>query len=152
MTEDLTRTLAFAFRKKGVDAMERSRLLHLLAFDLRWFSPDPAKRLILKAIESGHLEEDGDRLRLGFDEKTIEVPLNFRPDASILDSSPAPRVRAPVPAPPPAPVAAPPAGDAPALGLDGIVSAEVAALVAARRQGEDVRAQAAALEKRMLGA
>ena len=64
MSEDLARVIAFAYHRRGVDVMERSKLLHLLTFDLRWFSPDPAKRILARAIESGLLAT-GDEVRMG---------------------------------------------------------------------------------------
>lgn len=128
MSEDAIRTLVFAFRRKGVDAMERKTLLHLLAFDLRWLSPDPAKRLIERAVQAGLLHETEGTVRLAFDATSIEIPMNYRPPEDVAD---APIDGGPTPA-------------------QASLWAQVEALLEARRRGEDVRDRAAALERRLL--
>lgn len=128
---DLVRVLAFAYRRRGAEVMERSRLLHMLTFDLRWFSPDPAKRIVARALASGLVAQEGDNLRAAFDVAAVDVPVNFRPREDLADASDP--VEAPVP---------PRVSEMP-------VSAEVARLIAARRSGEDVRERAAELRRRM---
>lgn len=141
---DLARTLAFAFQRKGQPAMERSRLLHLLAFDLRWFSPDPAKRIIQRATQAGLLVEEGDKVRLAFDAATIEIPLNFRPAESLADEDGPVELPAGVAPPPP-----PSGADDERARRGGLLDLEVAALVVARRAGADVRDQAREAEARL---
>lgn len=159
---DLVRALAFAFRRKGAEAVPGPDLRFVLAFDLRWLAPEDAKRAILRALQAGLLREDGDLLRPTFDVHAIEVPLNFRPGVAMLDEPipadlPAPRAAAltpPAPAPPsPAPS---PLADAAALEERArrghLVSLEAARLIVARREGRDVREEAARAAQRMLGA
>ena len=167
---DLARALAFAFRRKGADALPGSELRLLLAYDLRWFAPEDAKLVVQRALETGLLrEEEGGVVRAAFDVAAVDVPLNFRPTRDVLDEAPPARLppaRVPAaPAPEPAAAAAP-AAPAPAretredeerLALDerrrrgGLMDVEVARLVVARRAGEDVAERAKALEAKMMG-
>ena len=155
MSADLARTLAFAFKRRGTATMERSKLLHLLAFDLRWFSPDPAKRVIQRALQAGLLREEGDKVHLEFDADGVEIPLNYRPPDDLADAE------GPVDLPSrklaalakPAPAGTPTLANAEAAAerarRGGLVAEDVAALVVARRRGEDVRERARDLEARL---
>lgn len=188
---DLLRTLAFAYRRKGSDVVQGSDLRLLLAYDLRWFAPEDAKRVVHRGVELGLLRDEGEgRLRPVFDPAKVDVPLNFRPTPHVLDEeapasfppappptpagssapaaprpadAPAPAASAPVasvpaaPAPAaPAPPPAQPAGPPPALveaeraRRGGLIDAEVAALIVARRAGEDVSAKLPEVEARLL--
>jgi len=147
VSDDLTRLVAFAYHRRGVDVMERSKLPHLLTFDLRWFSPDPAKRILARAVESGLLAPEGDgMLRVTFEPRSIEVPLNWRPNEKLADEQ-GPLT---VPAPGPRPTPAPDAAEAERARLGNLISVDVARLILARRAGEDVREHAAALEQRLV--
>lgn len=171
---DLARAMAFAFRRKGVQAMPSGELQLLLAFDLRWFAPEDARRAVQRALETGLLQREGEGLRIAFDLDAVPIPLNFRPGAGVLDEDvPAlpPARSAPPPAAPLAPVArvsppeaVPAPSPAPARarlqaaaeeerrrrGL--LLSVEAALLVVRRRAGEDVTQDAAALEAELLSA
>lgn len=139
MTDDLVRTLAFLFLRRGADVMERSKLLHMLTFDLRWLAPDQGKRALARALGAGLLREEGELVRAAFDPKLVEIPVNFRPRDGLADET------------------GPITGKVPWRGADeaeaerarrgGLVSREVAALIVARRKGEDVVERAAALLK-----
>lgn len=145
---DLQRALAFCYRRKGVDAMPGADLRMLLAYDLRWFAPEDAKRVVQRAVASGLLVERDGTLSPSFDVQAVQIPMNFRPSVDIADAPPVDL------AAPPAPPRAPdPVGDAAEderrrRGL--FLRADVARLVVRRRQGEDVKAEAAALEATLL--
>lgn len=174
---DLVRTLAFAFRRKGADALRGTELRLVIAFDLNWLAPEDAKRAVTRAIEAGLLREEGEMLRPTFDPRAIDVPLNFRPGPGLFDEpvpadlpppaaeaaeAAAPQPDAPAPTAPAAaaaPVQAAPAHAAPPEDRSAqeerarrgnLVTLEVARLVVARRAGEDVREQARALAERVL--
>lgn len=151
MSDDLARVIAFAYLRRGVDVMERSKLLHLLTFDLRWFSPDPAKRILARAIESGLLAQEGEGLlRVTFDARSVDVPLNWKPREDLADATgpidiPARQLAALTKSAPTAAApttAAPDPADAERARLGGLVTAHVARLILARRAGEDVRDRA----------
>lgn len=163
---DLARTLAFAFRRKGLAAMGGADLRLLLAYDLRWFAPEDAKRVVARGIETGLLILEGDDVRPSFDITTVEIPVNFRPGPHVIEETapPLPPAKArappaPAPAAPPAPApTAAPVVDAHERAAEDerrkrglLMSVEVARLVVRRRAGEDVSADAAALEGKLLG-
>ena len=160
---DLVRTIAFAFRRKGLDAIPGGDLRLLLAYDLRWFAPEDAKRVVMRAVDAGLLREENGALRATFDTRAVEIPLNFRPTIDVLDAP----IAHPAPSPSssssssnlalPSPSSAPPPLDARERAAEeerrkrGLrLSLDVARLVVRRRAGEDVAADAAALEARML--
>lgn len=167
---DLARALAFAFRRKGVESMAPNELQLRLAVDLRGFAPEDAKRAVSRALDMGLLEREGESLRPAFDAAAVDIPLNFRPGAHVLDEEapalpprrPSPPSAAPPPATPPATATAAAAAHAEdALeraaederrrrGL--LMSLDVARLVVRRRAGEDVAEAAATLEAALLSA
>lgn len=141
---DLRRALAFAFRRKGGPTLAGTELRYLLAFDLRWFAPEDAKRVVARALECGLLRDEAGVLTPAFDVTTVEVPVNFRPTLAVLDEA----YDAPGPTPGPAP------GhdaevEAERRRLHHLVSADVARLIVERRRGVDVAQRAAALEAAM---
>ncbi|MFA5862123.1 MAG: DUF2240 family protein [Candidatus Thermoplasmatota archaeon] len=142
MTSDLVRTLAFAYKRRGADVMERAKLLHMLTFDLRWLSPDPTKRLVTRAIQAGLLVEEGEALRANFDAGAVEIPVNFRPRENVADDE------GPHDAPPAKDWSPDPAAEERAR-RGGLMRTDVARLVIARRKGVDVREQARELEARL---
>ena len=160
----MLRTLAFAFRRKGATAMAGMDLRMLLAYDLRWFAPEDAKRVVQRALETGALVAEGETVRAAFDIQVIDIPLHFRPTVLILDEEPRfePAPQAPAPSAPLPPSSVPPPAVPPAStdraaederrrrGL--LVSVEVARLVVRRRLGEDVAPEAAQLEAALLSA
>jgi len=174
---DLIRALAFAYRRKGATSIPGGDLRLLLAYDLRWFAPEDAKRVVQRAIEVGLLRDENGALAPAFDVAAVEIPINFRPTTQVLEEEIAFTPVAPPRAPPttiaPAASVAPIAPAAPAeppvtarvasseiekaadderrrRGL--LMGSEVARLVVRRRAGEDVAADAAALEAAALSA
>jgi hypothetical protein len=143
---DLARVLAFAFRRKGAQRLPGTELRLLLAYDLRWFAPEDAKRVVAKAVSAGLLVETDGELEPSFDLAAVEVPLNFKPGLSILDED------APVGLPAPTrkldPLVAAAEEERKRRGL--MISGEVARLIVERRAGVDVAQRAAELEAAML--
>lgn len=176
---DLTRVIAFAFRRKGLVEMPLRDLRMMLAFDLNWFAPADAKRAVERALEAGLIIGHGETARIAFDPASVEVPLAFAPHVSLLDA-PLPAVPTTPPpaadaasaaAQPPgnheeaAPTEAPataaaattaaPAHDAEAVEAERrrhgeLMSKEIATLILARRRGEDITARVAEEEARLL--
>lgn len=160
---DLVRTVASVFRRKGAPEITASEFKHALSLDLRWFAPADARKLLAHAVNTGLVEENGERIAARFDVARVDVPVAFRPSLGVLDESPP----APPPRAPPALSASASVADealdaaARASGLDraamdkeaaderdrrgGLFTLEVAALVIARRRGVDVRPLAARL-------
>jgi hypothetical protein len=164
---DLLRTLAFAYRRKGAQTLVGTELRYLLAFDLRWFAPEDAKKVVLRAIDLGLLVEEGDGLRPAFDTTSVDIPINFRPTSLVLDEDAPTKLpsRAPpspavpqTPTPPIVPILQGQATEFERAADDErrkrglLVSPEVARLVVRRRMGDDVTHDAATLEAALLGA
>lgn len=76
--------LAFAAKREGTASMPASRWAHVLSLELGWMSPKEAKRYIEACFAASLLEEDGDGLRLTFEEGAVEIPRRFRPDPEDL--------------------------------------------------------------------
>ncbi len=81
----LRMVIAAAFRAKGRKSMSRSELTYFMSFDLKWFSHDMSRRVVERAIEKGLLIEEGDKLTPAFDVSTVEIPVDFKPDSGVLD-------------------------------------------------------------------
>ena len=157
---ELQKAVAFVFKRKGHRTLPAMEFKHAVSLDLRWYAPADAKRFLQAAVHRGFVREEGETVTLTFDPNSVPVPLQLRPTLEVIDEAGPVFV-------PPAPAAAP-AKDpaqalatelAAALGADsdlllesarqeseraaGLLTAEVALLVAARRRGLDVRPFAA---------
>jgi hypothetical protein len=76
----LSQVIAAAFKSKGKKRMAKSDLTYLLSFDFKWFSHSMSKRVVEEAIKSGLLTFNEGKLEPTFDLKSVEVPLDFKPD------------------------------------------------------------------------
>ncbi len=83
----LRKVIAAAFRGKGKRSMSKSELTYVLSFDFKWFSHDRSKQVVELAIKKGLLVEEGDSVRPAFDISSVEIPIDFKPDISRLNSS-----------------------------------------------------------------
>lgn len=143
----LREAVALVFRRRG-GVLSATDFKHTASFDLKWFPPREAGRLLERAKAEGLLVEEEGRLKPTFDVKAVDVPLDFVPD---LDALAAPPEAAPSQAP------ARPLVDRLAEALrvstdelialaeqerarsQGLLHGETALLLAARRRGLDVR-------------
>lgn len=137
---DLRKAVALVFRRRG-GRLTATDFKHAASIDLRWFPPKDAQRLLEVAIAARLVTESSGDLDPAFDVNSVEVPLDFRPDASVFDAPPAevPLVER--------------LATAAGLSVDALQAAAVAErdrsgsllteatalLVAARRRGVDVR-------------
>jgi hypothetical protein len=158
--------LVFLARRQAARSMSAARWGHLLSLDLGWMNPGQARTFVDRAVKAGLLAVDGENLRLVLDPASVEVPRGFRP-----------RPDAEAPARPAGPAAQPVEPDRflawvarlasqrgmtreqvlgeVALvqeGMGGLLTAEAAVLVLARRLGVDVAAEAGAAAKDLLTA
>jgi len=83
----LRKVIAAAFKGKGKRSMSKSELTYVLSFDFKWFSHDKSKQAVELAIKKGLLAEEGDSVRPAFDTSSVEIPIDFKPDVSRLNSS-----------------------------------------------------------------
>lgn len=150
---ELQKAVAFVFKRKGQRQLPASEFKHAVSLDLRWYAPADAKRFLQAALQRGFVREEGEHVVLTFDPASVSVPLQLKPGLDVIEEE------GPVftpPPPPPKDVAKDLLTDlAHALQADrdeleaaaqqemeraaGLLSKEVALLVAARRRGLDVR-------------
>jgi hypothetical protein len=172
VSSDVEVALAFVARRQARAAMPANRWCHLLSLEMGWMNPGQARAFVDRAVRAGLLAEDGADLRLVVDPARVEVPRGFRPKP---DAEAAPPHSAAGAAGAGGAAAAPPEPD-PFLGwvariaaardltreqvlgqvaalqgsMGGLLTAEAAVLLLARRNGLDVQAAAKAAADRML--
>ena len=174
MTSDLEIALAFVARRQASKAMSASRWSHLLSLEMGWMNPGQARAFVERAQRAGLLSADGDKLVLVIDPARVEVPRGFRPrpDADVgapvppstgpaaVQGASLPSAPASAAVPPPDPFLAWVAKVAATRGLTrdqvlgqvahtqeqmgGLLTAEAAVLLLARRNGLDVSESARA--------
>ncbi|MBU3966994.1 MAG: DUF2240 family protein [Euryarchaeota archaeon] len=76
---DLIYTVSVPFKRKGKDSLKESEFILALSFDLNWFSPDQAKKVVLEAEKAGLLKREGDIIHPAFDLSSVEAPHGFKP-------------------------------------------------------------------------
>lgn len=76
--------VAAPFRHRGTTEMPEPKFVATVAMELKWFSPDQAKRLIDIAAGEGLLERTADGIEPTFDVRSQTIPDNFTPDEDIL--------------------------------------------------------------------
>ncbi len=77
---DLIYTVSAPFKRKGKDALKESEFVMALSFDLKWFTPDQAKKVVQEAEKAGLIKREGDILRPSFELSSVEPPQGFKPD------------------------------------------------------------------------
>lgn len=81
---DLEKTLAQAFRLRGKSRLNRTEVTFVLAYELKWFTPEEGKEIIDAALERGLLKEEGGKLIPAFNVKGTEIPADFKPGKDLL--------------------------------------------------------------------
>lgn len=76
---DLIYTISVPFKRKGKDSLKESEFVLALSFDLNWFTPEQAKKVVLEAERSGLLKREGDFIHPAFDLSSVEPPQGFKP-------------------------------------------------------------------------
>lgn len=85
---DLQRSIALLFRRKGKEALTEKEFVFSASMDLRWFSPKDAQRLLDLGLTGGYLKKKDGNLLPTFDLSSVEVPLDYRPSKEMLDNVP----------------------------------------------------------------
>jgi hypothetical protein len=83
--EELRRTIALLFRRKGGSTLSEKEFVLSASMDLRWFPPRDGQRLLQAGVESRLLQVEGGHVSPTFDVAAVEVPLDFRPSPSIFE-------------------------------------------------------------------
>lgn len=80
----LRSAVAAPFRHRGDEQLTETEFVAAVAMELRWFTPDQAKRLVDVAVSEGALERSGGQLTPTFDVHSHTVPEEFEPDEQLL--------------------------------------------------------------------
>lgn len=83
---DLEKSIAVLFRRKGKDSLTEQEFVSSASFDLRWFSPKDAQRLLDLSLSGGKLKRRDGHVVPTFDLTGIDVPLDFRPTKQVLEA------------------------------------------------------------------
>ena len=84
---DLQRSIAVLFRRKGKEFLTEQEFVSSASFDLRWFTPKDAQKLLDASLTGGYLQRKNGHIVPTFDLGSIEVPLDFKPPREILDQA-----------------------------------------------------------------
>ncbi|MEA1894522.1 MAG: DUF2240 family protein [Euryarchaeota archaeon] len=79
----LEQVVAHIFRKKG-KVTSIGEFVFALSLDLKWFSPDQAESVLANAEQRELVRITGEVVEPLFDVHSVEIPIDFRPDQSIL--------------------------------------------------------------------
>jgi hypothetical protein len=77
--------IAFIFKRSGKIELAFSEMYLTLSMDLKWFTPDDAKKFVNNALKQKLLIKKAEALRPGFEINEINVPLGFQPTSKIFD-------------------------------------------------------------------
>ncbi len=80
----LKQVVTYVFRRKG-GVIPISEFVFALSLDLKWFSPDQAESVLKSAEKNELVKITEDLVEPLFDPGSVEVPIDFRPDQSILE-------------------------------------------------------------------
>lgn len=83
--EDLKRTIALLFRRKGQDTLTEKEFVFSASMDLRWFPPKDSQRLLEAGVKMGLLSLVEGKVSPAFELDEVEVPLDFTPTAAVLE-------------------------------------------------------------------
>ena len=83
--EELRKSLAYLFQRKGKNVLSEKELTMSVSMDLGWFSPEEAKRLIDVGLELKLLSKDNEGLSPTFDYEALTLPIDFSPSRNILE-------------------------------------------------------------------
>ncbi len=83
----LKQVVTYVFRRKG-GVIPISEFVFALSLDLKWFSPDQAESVLKSAEKNELVKITEDLVEPLFDPGSVEVPIDFRPDQSILKEKP----------------------------------------------------------------
>lgn len=83
----LSITIAAPFRHSHRDQLKKNEIVYYLAFKQHWMNIEQANQVISRAIEEGLVGVEGDMIHPLFDVSRIEIPLGFKPGASVFQRS-----------------------------------------------------------------
>jgi len=76
--------IAFLFKRSGKEKMSFSELYLNLSMNLKWSSPEDAKKFLNDAIKKKLLRKEDDQISPSFDINKITIPLAFSPSKRVF--------------------------------------------------------------------
>jgi hypothetical protein len=83
----LTITIAAPFRHTRKEQLKKNEIVYYLAFERGWMNIEQANHLLVRAKEEGLISYEGDMIQPLFDVMSMEIPLGFKPNASVFHRS-----------------------------------------------------------------
>ena len=83
----LASTIAAPFRHTRKERLKKNEIVYYLAFERGWMNIEQATMLLARAEEEGLIAYEGDMIRPLFDVGAVEIPLGFKPSASVFRKS-----------------------------------------------------------------
>jgi hypothetical protein len=83
----LASTIAAPFRHTRKERLKKNEIVYYLAFERGWMNIEQATMLLSRAEEEGLIAYEGDMIRPLFDVGAVEIPLGFKPSASVFRKS-----------------------------------------------------------------
>jgi len=84
---DLEKSIALLFRRKGKGLLTEQEFVSSASFDLRWFSPKEAQKLLDISLTGGFLQRKNGHVVPTFDMDKVQVPLDYRPGKEVLEQA-----------------------------------------------------------------
>ncbi|MBC7114329.1 MAG: DUF2240 family protein [Archaeoglobi archaeon] len=81
--KELQYTVAQAFKMRGKEELTTREFVFVLSFDLKWFSPEEARRILYMAKKNNLVEIDGDRVLPKFRISSVQIPFGFKPSEEV---------------------------------------------------------------------
>lgn len=83
----LSIAIAAPFRHTRKGQLKKNEIVYYLAFERGWMNIEQANLLLARAEEEGLVAYEGDMIRPLFDIQSIEIPLGYKPSASVFRRS-----------------------------------------------------------------
>src|SRR4030043_536622 len=82
---DLEKSIVLLFRRKGKGLLTEQEFVSSASFDLRWFSPKDAQKLLDISLTGGFLQRKTGHVVPTFDMEKVQVPLDYKPSKEVLE-------------------------------------------------------------------
>ena len=76
--------LAFLFKRSGKEDLSQSEAYLTLSMNLKWYTPQQARKIVEFALNQKLLTKKGEILTPNFDYKKVVIPIGFQPSKQII--------------------------------------------------------------------
>ena len=83
----LITTIAAPFRHTRKERLKKNEIVYYLAFERGWMNIEQATALLSRAEEEGLIAYEGDMIKPLFTVGSVEIPLGFKPSATVFRKS-----------------------------------------------------------------